>query len=135
MSPQAKQLKQLQAKWYARLKKEGFEDIEQDENLLKNWSSSRLRKSRNSNNEIEQTLLYNESKQSYYRLAGFFVNDYAFESELDHMVWSYHAEGKSLRQMSKLLKAQGNDISYTRAKEIIHKLRAIMLKHYKESHE
>ncbi len=92
-----KDLKDLQAEWYAKAKEAGFKDIESQ--LTDRLSSS-----------INQRLnpLW-EVKQEYYRKAGWFVYEYQFADEFDRIVWTYHAEGISVRNIVDLLKKAGLD--------------------------
>lgn len=91
MSP--KELKQLTAKWYGKLKKTGFQDIESpnDPEVLSRWAYDLSR---------ERTVNRFESTQEYYRLAGHFLYDYKFESKRDQLFWKLHSEGKTCKQIS-----------------------------------
>lgn len=84
----------LKEKWYKKLKKSGFNDIEQDEDNLKAWSS------KFATQKVKD--LY-ESKQAYYYMATQFINDYVFSSKIDQIIWEYHAEGISMRDIAKTL--------------------------------
>ena len=88
----------IRAVWYKKLKDEGFEDIEQDEDTLKSWSSTHFNKKGFSPE-------YRMSKIEYYQMATNFLNDYTFESNLDKIIWEYHAEAISTRDIAKLLTA------------------------------
>ncbi len=88
--------------WYKKLKNtkseeypNGFEDIESDENNLKEWSSKFARK---------KSMDSMEAKQMYYSLATQFLNIYHFENELERVIWTYHTEGISVRNIAKTLK-------------------------------
>lgn len=135
MNPKTKKFQALQRKWYKKLENTGFEDIEQNESKLKNWTSARLQAGRNNGNSVEQTMVFNESKEEYYRLAGFFLYDHKFLSKQDHLVWKLHSEGVPIRDISKVLKALKYSVASTQVKDIIHRLRTIMLSLYRGSHE
>lgn len=86
----------LKALWYKKLKDEGFDDIEQDEDNLKSWSAKFVREG--------SPLELIESKTAYYQMATNFLNDYDFETELEKIIWTYHSEAISYRNIAKLLK-------------------------------
>lgn len=127
MKQKLKDFKQVQDHWYAKLKKEGFKDIERDGYL--NWHSSSQALQSYMNNRLAGI----EAKINYYRIAGFFLNDYPFDTLRDKLIWSQHAEGESIRNISKYLKTQSiKYIKPTQVKETIHRLRNIMYKIYKD---
>lgn len=86
--------KDLQKLWYKKLKDSGFEDIEDENNELKVWSSAFRRK---------KSLVSWEAKESYYHMANKFLNEYQFENSLDKIVWEYHSNAISMRDISDLL--------------------------------
>lgn len=88
--------KTLQAKWYAKLKKSGFEDIEYANDYLKSSTSRFVAENPNPESWI--------ATEQYYRLAAHFLHDYKFESKRDAVIWEYHANGISVRDISVLLK-------------------------------
>jgi hypothetical protein len=85
----------IRALWYKKLEKEGFKDIEDDQGRLKAWSS------RFSHTRIKE--LY-EDKQPYYNMATQFLNDYKFESRLEKIIWEYHANALSVRDITTILR-------------------------------
>lgn len=88
--------KQLQDTWYAKLKKSGFEDIEQDDDNLKFWSSAfYLRRL-----SPEQM----KALQDYYQMATNFLEEYKFDSKRDQIIWEYHSKGFNDPEIAKLLK-------------------------------
>lgn len=108
--------------WYKKLKQSGFEDIESDENNLKEWSSKFARKK-----SLESMI----AKQTYYNLATQFLNIFAFETELEKVVWTYHTEGISVRNIAKTLKkAKIKKINRQKVWLIVKKLRTAMKKMY-----
>lgn len=86
----------LRAEWYEKLQESGFSDIESDDFNLKNWSSKLSRK-----HTVEQW----QAKEAYYSMASNFLNDYQFEAELDKVIWEYHANAISIRNIVELLKS------------------------------
>lgn len=87
-----KDYKKLKEIWYAKLKKSGFEDIEQSDGKLKEWSTRWVRKG--------FSPIRNQSLESYFHMATRFLNEYPFESELHKIVWEYHANGLSVREIA-----------------------------------
>lgn len=90
----------LKAVWYTKLEADGFNDIEQDENNLKEWSTKFTRK---------KSLDTWQAKESYYSMAENFLNTYAFENELEKVIWEYHANGISIRNIVDII----NKMLYT----------------------
>lgn len=90
-----KTYKQLQREWDRRLAKEGFVDAEQRDGNLKTWSSDYYL------NYPDETR--REAYAGYFRLAGQFLYSYQFETTVDRLVWEYHSQGKSIREIPKLL--------------------------------
>lgn len=102
MSPfKTKKFEALKTKWYQKLQKSGFEDVESDEDNLKQWDSSLFKR------YSPHTA---EAKQEYFRLAGHFLNSHKFESKREKLIWSLHAEGLSFNDIGKKLKSLGYKI-------------------------
>jgi len=118
--------KALQKKWYSKLKKEGFEDIEQDEENLKVWSQVFFGK-----HSIEQI----QAKQAYYQMATNFLEEYPFETERDRIIWEYHANGISAREIVVLFKKIKIKINFMKVWRLIKKHRVKMYQMYMEPHE
>lgn len=100
-SPKA-DFKKLKDEWYEKLKttksKEypnGFQDIEKDEDTLKKYSFQSVFD--NTKNKDWQ------AKATYYQMATNFLEDYKFSTTIEKLIWEYHANGISLRDISKLL--------------------------------
>jgi hypothetical protein len=91
-----KEFKELQAKWYAKLEKKGFVDVEQDEDKLKAWHSHRFQNQNNTNDM--------EAKQEYYRMAGIFLYEHEFKDDWERKVWELHSDGVVSSEISKILK-------------------------------
>ena len=92
-----KKFEALKDKWYDKLKAEGFNDIESDENNLKEWDTSIF--SRYDQNTIG-------AKEEYFRLAGQFLNSHKFEDAREKLIWELHAEGLSFNDIAKKLKSK-----------------------------
>ena len=86
---------ELKEIWYAKLKEAGFDDIEQDEYKLKMWSN---RVYIENPNPVQR-----EAKETYYILASRFLHDYKFKNQKDKIIWEYHANGISMRNIVKIL--------------------------------
>lgn len=114
--------RELKAEWYQYLSNTGFEDIENG-SFLKGSYLFTISKPKvdfleykgangtvGARMETEVGELQNEealagqylyeSKVSYYQWARSKLNDGRFDSEKDKLIWEYHAEGLSTRQIS-----------------------------------
>lgn len=107
----------LQREWDEKLKKAGFEDIE-DRNspreMLKAWHSTMF------------VHRFDEGKftarQRYYEMATHFLQSHRFESEVEREVWRLHADGESLRKIASQVSEAGMAISKDGALKIIRSL-------------
>lgn len=125
------ELKKLQAKWYKKLAKSGFKDIEESEDRLKQGhgryipeqiKKGRLRvteynnkayTARNKNTiaqEGEAIQLLTEAKQRYYELARQFCHEYEFKTAREASIWAEHAEGVSARSIAKRRRMDDNKV-------------------------
>lgn len=119
--PQPKnEFEALKKLWYDKLKKSGFNDVEQDEDYLK-ASSWPLRKN-GASNQVRFV-----SGQEYFRLAGQFLHDYKFKDEIEELIWRLHSEGKFLREISQELKNNRVKLNKDSVNARIKKLKKIML--------
>jgi hypothetical protein len=79
--------------WYAKLAKSGFVDAEQDEEYLKQGSSARAYLQRPTwRHQVE-----------YYQMATDMLNTYKFASKVEQVIWEYHANGISTRDIATTL--------------------------------
>lgn len=101
--------KALQDKWYAKAKASGYEDIEYPNGSIRNAGIR--------NYAVEP--VHREAVESYYRMATHFLNEHKFESEFDKIVWEYHSNGLSNRNISKVL---STTIAKKPSREIIRKV-------------
>lgn len=92
-----KKFKDLQSKWYDRLEKDGFKDIESDENNLREWDTSIF--GRYNQHTIGAT-------EEYYRLAGQFASTYEFSNKRERYIWERHSEGLSFNEISALMRSK-----------------------------
>ena len=110
--------------WYKKLKKSGFEDIEQDDFNLKTNSSVFFK---------NHTFEVWTAKATYYQMASNFLEEYKFNSRIEKVIWEYHSNGISFRDISKLLKkAKIKSISTNRQDIwlIVKRLKATMYSMY-----
>ncbi len=128
MNPRSKELTSLQKVWYKKLKKSGFNDLEYDEDTLKQYSSSKIYRGRLNGKDYADQAVSNVATESYYRLAGHFLHDHKFETEREKTIWSYHAEGKSFREIAKALRTRHYKANKDSINVIIKKLAAEMMK-------
>ncbi len=90
--------KKLQEIWRKRLAKSGFVDIERP-----NDETGMLRTTTTSGSTIPLRRLNWELQAQYYQYATSFLNDYEFDSNLERIIWEYHSNGISTRNISKIL--------------------------------
>lgn len=81
--------------WYAKLKTEGFVDIEHLDGSL--------------NIGIPRSIMYQDPDlrhltEAYYCMAYHFLNNYEFDNELEKVMWEYHTNGLGVRNIAKALK-------------------------------
>lgn len=121
------QYKKLEEYWYKKLEKDGFNDVESSEDHLKMWTSTMLKKS---------TPTW-RAKEHYYYMATQFLNDYKFESNRERIIWEYHANGISVRDIVVILKKVRIKLKKDAVWLIIKKLQAAMKRLYlvKAHHE
>ena len=113
-------LTKLQKLWYKKLKDEGFEDIEKKDGHI---GRTKLNLTNRTFDQIEIT-------QQYYSMARSFILDYSFESEVDKVIWEYHAEGISVRMTSDLLKSVGIIKKKSTINNVVRKLEKLMKEKY-----
>jgi hypothetical protein len=122
MDPNSKEFKTLQKKWYKKLKDTGFDDIENSEIGLKRYHSFDFIR------EDRQDPI--DNKREFYRIAGFFLNDYPFKTVREKEIWSLYSKGKTAKQVAVILKTMSINISSRTAARIIQNLKATMLEFY-----
>lgn len=118
MPKQPSEYDKIRAIWYQKLKdEEGFTDIEVDDYSLKVWSVRITNKMR----EVPW-----QEVEAYYYMANQFLNQHIFKSELEKIIWEYHSNGISERDIANLLTkvAYRKTIKKTRVGEILQKLKA-----------
>lgn len=119
----------LRKLWYKKLETSkseeypnGFKDIEANDFRLKEPPNKFTR---------DRALWSWEAKESYYHMARKFLNDYKFDSNRERIIWEYHTEGISIRDIVKLLKKSRLKSVYRRVVwETVNKLEKTMKKMY-----
>ncbi len=131
MSNPKQLLKEAQDEWYKKLKKSGFDDIEQDEDRLKKWASSSFKGKINGARHNEKQA-FTDAKEEYYRRAGHFLYDHEFASAFQRRIWELHAEGKSLREISKAVRKMNTKMKVNKdnIQPIVKALAKVMIKKY-----
>ncbi len=92
-------LKALQKIWYEKLKSDGFEDIEDTDNVykpLKAWHSFRFHRL--------GSLLKIETSEIYYEKAASLLHRFNFKNVTQRKIWELHSQGWSKRQIEKEIK-------------------------------
>jgi hypothetical protein len=77
--------------------------------------------------------LVNDIRQTYYRMAEHFLNDYTFPSSEYRFIWKHHSEGLSYREIVKLMNTNpGTHATKWKVNEVIKHLVATMKLLYKD---
>lgn len=111
--------------WYDKLKQSGFDDIELSDTTLK-LGSEQFRRPRSMHGW--------QAKAAYYQMASNFLNDHRFDNRLERIIWQYHSEGISVRDIAitlnkaKVHRKMSKDIVWA----IVNRLTKIMKKLYNE---
>jgi len=87
--------KTLKTRWYKKLKKEGFNDIENNDGSLKAEVDPRT---------ISYALSNKESREEYYKKAEEFLANHKGFIEQERQIWALHCQGMGAVRISKLLK-------------------------------
>ena len=118
----SRDFKKLQSKWYAKIKKHGFEDAETLNGKLKISARQVLRKS---------VLATKQSKEDYTAMADDFLHSHSFKNELEKIIWEYHANGLGAPAIAETLrKAKITKTNRTTVAAIIDELKVIMKAKY-----
>lgn len=121
--------KKLRDKWYLKLKKSGFvdiEDVNSPKEMLLSWDSYRFIKSSSKESKHNKwfvdeggsVTLKHKAIETYFQNAAWFLENHIFDTSLDKRAWKLHADGFSLQEIAKKL-----DIKKSRAFVIIKKLK------------
>lgn len=123
MTPRKKtSFEELQALWYKKLKKSGFDDIEQAGGTANRTTTRSI-------NFLDPEL--RDTIESYYRMCHHFLNEYKFTTALEKAIWQYHSDGLSIRDVADTLrKLRRKKISKTKVGAIVKDLETIMKSRY-----
>jgi hypothetical protein len=133
LSTATSKYKKLQKKWYDKLKKEGFEDIEQDEDHLKQWDSQLFITrhtnftSKSGKKEAHFDATWFKSQEEYYQLAGAFLHEHEFDSKVDKVIWELHSEGMPNTEIYKELVKRKSKVYQEGIRKTISKLAKVMV--------
>lgn len=121
---QTDKFKELQSKWYAKLKRSGFDDIEKSEDALHTYDKRYFNKTY----DLPRFL----AKQEYYRLAGQFLHEYKDFTPFERKVWELHAEGMSIFDIVSVIRKK-QKTSRDSVHSVIKKFRKEMVKVWNEA--
>lgn len=114
---QTKKFKKLQDRWYKKLDKSGFDDIEYDEEKLSEYSVRFLR----------HPHYVWELKAAYYTMCETFLNNYQFDSLHEKSIWEDHVKGLGTRAIAKKLsKGKRKQINHITIWKVVSRLHDIM---------
>jgi hypothetical protein len=118
---QTEDFKRLQSKWYKKLAKEGFSDIENEKDLKvlhSTWFHARHKEK-----NIHET---HNAKREYFRLAGIFLHVHEFASDLEKTIWELHTDGFYLREIATKLRTKQNKVNKDNVRLTLQKLTQAM---------
>jgi hypothetical protein len=116
----------LQKVWDKKLKDSGFEDAEQrKDGNLKEWATRKFR-SKLKGSYYEQKKEYYLSREEYFRVAGFFLHDHDFSTEMERLIWELHSEGISIVDITNFLKKKWKKLNVYKVRTTIEDLVKIM---------
>lgn len=107
----SKNFKNLQVKWYSKLKKSGFEDQEHDEEHLKQYSGKTGIKDDQLRSGL--TALGETYKYNYYLKAREFLDTFKFKNKTERKMWELHSEGIGIRVIANKLKTYRRKVHET----------------------
>jgi hypothetical protein len=115
---------ELKEKWDKILKDDGFIDIEAADTPD---TSAPFHKKSGKN---AHTALWLKSKIDYFTYATYFLNEHKFETENQRIIWEYHTNGVSARNIAKTFNAVGIKSSRMSIWRTINYLRTLMKSKY-----
>jgi hypothetical protein len=114
-------LNQLIKEWDKKLKDSGFKDIENRATEdLKSWAGTTfLEINKDGEMKIEPhanhgytSLVWKESQEQYYRIAGQLLHEVQFKSERYRIIWQLHSEGFTYQEISNELNLTIKKVRY-----------------------
>lgn len=101
-----KSLKKLTDKWYKKLARSGFNDVESTPDYLKYWDSRKF--------QDKLTPAVFEAHQRYFELASQLLHDASvWETKQDKRIWEGHCQGHTLTVIAKRV---SRSVEYVRYK-------------------
>lgn len=128
-----KAFNKLQKEWYAKLRRSGFRDIENDRGELLNYSTSRHFENHHRydmmTNDTKKSLysLTTQSTETYYILCNHFLHDHSFESSLHRKIWELHCDAISQRIIAETVTTKKMPMTASKVRWIVDNLEKIML--------
>lgn len=111
MDPKDPKFKELQEKWYAKLKRKGFEDIEYDEKNLKQFSGKTSIDDEFGRSKLERWSQWGKLptigehwKYEYSSECRAFLQTHVFKNKTEYKMFEMHSEGFGVRVIAKKLK-------------------------------
>lgn len=95
--PKAKSYQELKEVWYKKLAKSGFVDVESNEFIIKQPASSAFNRTSAISRDWQDRIEYSS-------MAGQFLHSHSFKNELEKVLWEYHANGLSIREIATVFK-------------------------------
>lgn len=110
--------KAMQALWYKRLKASGFEDLEEIGESGPRVKQSICQKFKRKDINDNRTQLNRMIKEAYYTLLAKLVNEKDFDTEIDRLIVTWHAEGDRIKVIVERLTRMGkrrcrNTVTFT----------------------
>ena len=107
----------IQKNWYKKLSQDGFSDIEQlmDDGSIGLYTKNAVGVSGQKYDRVKL-----EEEQGYYLMAGKFLHDFTFESELERQIFECFSNGESIRGTMNKLSEQ---ISFRQCRNKVNKLK------------
>lgn len=133
--PYNKELQKLKTLWYKKLKRSGFEDIENKHGDFKVTSYTRIAASKNNGVDYETLKVKRSAAEEYYRMAGMFLHDHTFEFSRERRIWSMHCEGVGVRDISRKLRVSKIIMGRSMISQVLKKLKTLMLARYRNQED
>lgn len=120
-NPKNKSYEELRDEWYAKLKDGGFQDIEDKQGRILEWSSRFNAK----HDQVDM-----DAKLAYAQMADRFLDEYKFDTDLEKTIWAYHANAISVRDIAVMLQKVGINYHKDKVHGVVKKLKKSMFSMY-----
>lgn len=115
-----KDFKKLQKKWYERLKRRGFKDIEHDDTHLKQFSGKTSIDREDGSSKLDTwaemgitVKIKDHWKTEYYSRARKFLGEYRFKNKTERKIFEMHSEGVGVRVIADKLNSYRRKVHET----------------------